>query len=224
MSNLNSFLLDKIDTLFVLISYKYKTFIMKPIHYVKKYELSKDDKFNHKEFVSDLTIDFLSLLEVGKARENIKGYENAVNAIRMKWDGIDKKTRGQLPEKLWGYFYATVIAKMREQLFPEIMQARKEKREEAKRRREEWKRFEQEQERDFFHFFFGQAFLSGIFQKSVAPKSSFQTLGLSVDAGVDEIKKAYKQLSLKHHPDHGGKQSKFVEITEAKNKCLAWAS
>lgn len=37
-----------------------------------------------------------------------------------------------------------------------------------------------------------------------------------------EVKSAYKKLAMRHHPDKGGKQAKFVEVTEAKNKCLAW--
>jgi len=39
-----------------------------------------------------------------------------------------------------------------------------------------------------------------------------------------EVKSAYKKLAILHHPDKGGKQEKFVEITESKNKCLNWLS
>lgn len=37
----------------------------------------------------------------------------------------------------------------------------------------------------------------------------------SVDHTDQEIKKAYKKQALKHHPDHGGDEEKFKEITEA---------
>jgi hypothetical protein len=73
---------------------------MKPLDYVKKYNLDKGDKFNHNSFVADLAIDFQTLLQVGKGDQNIKGFENAVRAIRMKWDGINNKTLGNLPDKL----------------------------------------------------------------------------------------------------------------------------
>ena len=44
----------------------------------------------------------------------------------------------------------------------------------------------------------------------------YETLGVSKDASFDEIKKAYRKLSLKHHPDKtGGEDSKFKEINEA---------
>jgi hypothetical protein len=195
---------------------------MKPIHYVRKYQLDQNDKFNHQEFIADFTIEFISLLEVGNSSENIKGFENAVRAIRMKWDGISNKTRGQLPEKLWNYFYATVIAKMREDLFPEIMQSRAEERERIKREREERKRFYDNG--DFFESWFRHAFISSLFSKSSAPTEELKVLGLDEKATEVDIKTSYRELSKRHHPDLGGKQSKFVEITEAKNKCLAWCS
>ena len=91
---------------------------MKTKEYVNKYKLNESDKFNHSEFVSDLTIDFLTLLEVGKAQYNLKGFDNAVRAIKMKFDAINNKTVGCIHEKLWNYFFATVIVKIREELFP----------------------------------------------------------------------------------------------------------
>lgn len=46
--------------------------------------------------------------------------------------------------------------------------------------------------------------------------SYYETLGVSKEASFDEIKKSYRRLSLKHHPDKtGGEDSKFKEINEA---------
>lgn len=43
----------------------------------------------------------------------------------------------------------------------------------------------------------------------------YQTLGVDQKATPDEIKKAYRKLANKHHPDKGGDQSKFKEISVA---------
>ena len=43
----------------------------------------------------------------------------------------------------------------------------------------------------------------------------YQILGVARDASEDEVKKAYRKLAHKHHPDKGGDEKKFKEINEA---------
>lgn len=199
---------------------------MKPIDYVKKYNLSQGVDFNHNEFVIDLTNDFLTLLETGNCRESFKGFNNTVNAIRMKWDGINKKTAGQLPEKLWNYFFATIIAKMREELFPEIIQAQKKKNKEDYERRQEYRKFiEREKTGNFFDYFnFCNTLLVSFLLEMAVPTQSFLTLGLDTDATASDINTKYRELCMVHHPDKGGNHDSFIAITEAKNKCLMYVN
>ncbi len=50
----------------------------------------------------------------------------------------------------------------------------------------------------------------------MAKQDYYELLGISKDASADEIKKAFRKLAVKHHPDkEGGDEAKFKEISEA---------
>lgn len=46
-------------------------------------------------------------------------------------------------------------------------------------------------------------------------KNYYKILGVSPNASQEEIKKAYRRLAHRHHPDKGGNEKKFKEINEA---------
>jgi len=199
---------------------------MKPIHYIKKYDLNKGVNFSHNEFIQDFTTDFLTLLEIGKTNTGkyvLSGFENTVRAIRMKWEGINNKTLGELPESLWKYFYATVIAKMRDELFPEEKARKQREYQERQQYRENRKNWHDQAFGGFDFSDYAFNMFNFLFKdNNRIPESSFTELGINTDSNEDQIKKAYRELSKKHHPDMGGNPKKFMEITEAKNKCLVY--
>ncbi|GBC75712.1 Chaperone protein DnaJ [archaeon HR06] len=54
-------------------------------------------------------------------------------------------------------------------------------------------------------------------------KEDFETLGLSPNASVEEVRKAFKRLALKYHPDkckEEGALEKFRKIVEAYNNIM----
>jgi DnaJ-domain-containing protein 1 len=109
---------------------------------------------------------------------------------------------------------------MREDLFPTEMERRRREKEENQRRQDEYRRWND----PFGGFdpFARFSFLSSLFFNSIVPKESFEFLGLTIDATKDDVKSKFRELSKIHHPDKGGNNDKFVELTEAKNKCLAY--
>ena len=49
----------------------------------------------------------------------------------------------------------------------------------------------------------------------MAKRDYYEVLGVSKGASTDELKKAYRREAVKHHPDRGGDEAKFKEISEA---------
>lgn len=50
----------------------------------------------------------------------------------------------------------------------------------------------------------------------MSKRDYYEILGISKDASADEIKKAFRKLAVKHHPDkEGGDETKFKEASEA---------
>merc|ERR1719161_1441735 len=52
-------------------------------------------------------------------------------------------------------------------------------------------------------------------QKDVDTTKFYKLLEVDKNAGDSDIKKAYRKLAVKHHPDKGGDPEKFKEITRA---------
>ena len=95
---------------------------MKSKDYIEKYKLDSNPKFDHSMFVFDLTNDFYSQIEwyksIGTYTE--KKFWQSVDEIEDKYESIFTKCSTPKPEKLWGYFRATVIKPTFFELFPDV--------------------------------------------------------------------------------------------------------
>lgn len=49
----------------------------------------------------------------------------------------------------------------------------------------------------------------------MAKRDYYETLGVNKSASADELKKAYRRLAVQHHPDRGGNETQFKEVSEA---------
>jgi len=102
---------------------------MKPKDYVKKYDFSSPFSFNHPDFITDLSQDFFDMITIHEANKNFNFtiFKNCITSIRDKWDRIEMLSKNSLPDKLWSYFYSTVIIKTKESKFPKESQEKKRK-------------------------------------------------------------------------------------------------
>lgn len=194
---------------------------MKPKEYIGKHHL-EDGKPLTEEFWSDLRMELITLLETGAGDRNIKGFNNAVTALKSKWDGIKMKAGNTyINDKAWGWFYATSIVSMKKELFPSEMKQQEQERIEKKKQWEEqnkeWDEFHRENAWDRMRMLFMHMMLG-----AARPDHDFELLGITGEADEDKVKNAYRVLAMQHHPDRGGKREEFERITSAKNRCLAW--
>merc|ERR1719511_270193 len=61
----------------------------------------------------------------------------------------------------------------------------------------------------------GMGGMGGRSSKPVDTTAFYKTLDVDKNASEPDIKKAYRKMAVKHHPDKGGDPEKFKEVTHA---------
>lgn len=196
---------------------------MKTKEYIKKH--FSEGRYNQNNFMRDLTDELVAQLEYNQATDNLKGFNNAVRVIHMKFQAIANKAAGRITDAQWNYFFATVVIPLRDEMCSrEVAQKEKIRRE----KQDAWEKRRRERDDlygDASSIFeeYRRRFIQSLFGKiQQCPNDAFSLLELPTDADAHMVKKSYRKLSMKHHPDKGGKQEMFIKITTAKNKCVEW--
>lgn len=70
----------------------------------------------------------------------------------------------------------------------------------------------------FYHVYSRYYTENGITLSGLYDPNLLAVLGLSEDASTDDIKKKFRELVLRYHPDKGGDSEKFIELLDAYKK------
>lgn len=203
---------------------------MKVAEYVSTFNLKGASHFDRDAFLIQFSSEFESNVK-SLSQMNPKIWENTIIQYKQKWDNIfnkSKLTRDQ-SDKFWGFFFATKVIPVRNSLFPgewkTILHEYRIKNDRDYRirfnRKEEYKQEQDFLRKDFEEF--QQSFFNSFFKRSHDPIKQACIILLNLqDQELTEqaVIVAYRNLAKTKHPDVGGSQEEFVQITEAKDKLL----
>lgn len=207
---------------------------MKPKEFVKEFTLT-DNKPLKTVFWDRFKIEFMTVLDHEQGLESLSRFEHAVDIMKDKWRGIKLKSGNvNVNEKAWGFFFASVVAPMREELFPNEVQRMKE---EAAARKEQKQRYRSKRSGDFLENAFKHIMeerikrfeelrkkLQETMAVSVVLTTSKKVLGIPAGTTIDKenVKTAYRKLALSAHPDAGGSAALFRTLTNARDYLLKY--
>ncbi len=66
----------------------------------------------------------------------------------------------------------------------------------------------------FYRIYFQNYKENGLAMADVHDPQLLSLLGLPPHAGLQDIKKQFRELAKRYHPDHGGDSAKFIELVE----------
>ncbi|SCG84371.1 heat shock protein DnaJ domain-containing protein [Proteiniborus sp. DW1] len=72
----------------------------------------------------------------------------------------------------------------------------------------------------FYSVYFQHCKENGLNFVDIYDVGLLSVFGLNPGASIDDIKKKFRELAKKYHPDHGGDNDKMVELIEAYNKLI----
>lgn len=94
--------------------------IMSTKGYINKYNLTENTKFSQPELVKDLIQEVFTRIQYTNIELDYKIFEHIISDMKMKLEMINNKSALNFNEddKLWNYFYAYYVSKLREFIYP----------------------------------------------------------------------------------------------------------
>jgi len=73
----------------------------------------------------------------------------------------------------------------------------------------------------FYRVYFQKYRESGVTLSDVYDPNLLSLLGLSPSAGFQDIKRRFRELAKRYHPDHGGDSAQFIEMMEIYERLMS---
>ncbi|HZJ57916.1 MAG TPA: J domain-containing protein [Clostridia bacterium] len=143
-------------------------------------------------------------MDIAKMKRRLRGLKKFENKIRFSHlpQGIPKKY-------VWDEYFSTKVIHDLTVKYP-ILDLLKHDRQGLKEIFEE-----------FFYSVYFQLYKDfGLDFDEIKDPTVLDHFGLAPGASVEDIKKRFRELAKKHHPDHGGRDERMIEILDAYNRLL----
>jgi hypothetical protein len=72
----------------------------------------------------------------------------------------------------------------------------------------------------FFNVYYRYYVENGFLNFGMYDPRILKWMGLSADAGFEDIRKKFRELAKKHHPDKGGDPERFIELMDNYNRLI----
>ncbi len=143
-------------------------------------------------------------MDVGKLKRKLRQLKKAEDKIRFEYagDGVSKKY-------VWDEYFSTkLIDDMTVKYsISKLLNLHKQ---ELKEVFEEY----------FYNVYFQKYRDIGLDFDEIQDPSVLDYFGLTPGASIDDIKKKFRELAKKYHPDHGGNSEKMIEVLDAYNRLI----
>ncbi|MDU5080134.1 J domain-containing protein [Tissierella carlieri] len=143
-------------------------------------------------------------MDVGKLKRKLRQLKKAEDKIRFEYvdEGFSKKY-------VWDEYFSTKLIDDMTVKYP-ISKLLNLHKQELKEVFEEY----------FYSVYFQKYKDIGLDFDEIQDPSVLDYFGLSLGASVDDIKKKFRELAKKYHPDHGGNSEKMIEVLDAYNRLM----